>query len=359
VQRPPQTKIIRVSIIVPCRNESKHIRKLLDSVIAQDLGDLEWEILIADGMSNDGTREILAEYNARFPHIRLIDNPARTVPQGLNRAIAESTGDVILRMDAHTEYASDYVRKCVETLKSTGAANVGGPALARSEGYWGRSIASAYRSPFACGGAKFHNPNFEGFVDTVPYGCWWRSTLEQVGGFDERLVRNQDDELNLRIARAGGKIWQTPSIVSWYHPRNNLPALYRQYFQYGFWKVLVIQKHRIPASWRHLIPVAWVLFHFVSLLAMLGTFLAGRTDLTAYAAALWLLGIAAYLGVSLLAAAQAASKDGWDLLPALPVAFGVYHFSYGFGFLCGLLYWPFNKAKGGDAPSNLFTQLSR
>ena len=180
-----------------------------------------------------------------------------------------------------------------------------------------------------------------------------------MGGFDEVLVRNQDDELNLRISRSGGKIWQTPSIVSWYHPRNNLPALYRQYFQYGFWKVKVIQKHKLPASWRHLIPVSWVLFHFLCLLGTLGTLAMGRTDVTAWVGALWLAGVAAYLGASVLAAAQAARKDGWDLLPALPVAFGVYHFSYGFGFLCGLLYWPFAKGKGTDAPNNLFTQLSR
>ena len=351
--------VTRISIVVPCRNEAKHIRKLLDSVIAQDLEGLDWELLIADGMSNDGTREILAEYHQRIPRIRLIDNPRGAVSPGLNRAIADSRGDIILRMDAHTEYAPNYVKKCVEVLKSTGAANVGGPALAVSDTFWGRAIASAYRSPFACGGARFHNPKYEGFVDTVPYGCWWRKGLDEVGGFDERMVRNQDDELNLRICRSGGKIWQTPEIVSWYHPRNNLKALYRQYFQYGFWKVAVIQKHKLPASWRHLIPVLWVLFYFAALLTVAGSFALGRTDLTAYAGALWLLGVAAYVSVSLLAAVKAASQDGWELLPALPVAFGVYHFSYGFGFLCGLLYWPFAKASGGaDAPKG-FTALSR
>lgn len=349
----------RISIIVPCRNEAKHIRKLLDSVIAQDLEGLDWELLIADGMSNDGTREILAEYHERIPRIRLIDNPGKAVSPGLNRAIAGAHGDIILRMDAHTEYAPNYVKKCVEVLKTTGAANVGGPALAVSDTFWGRAIASAYRSPFACGGARFHNPKFEGYVDTVPYGCWWRKDLEEAGGFDEMMVRNQDDELNLRISRRGGKIYQTPEIVSWYHPRNNLKALYRQYFQYGFWKVAVIQKHRLPASWRHLIPVLWVMFHFACLLTVAGSLVVGRTDLASYAGGLWALGVAAYASVSLLAATQAASKDGWALFPALLIAFGVYHFSYGFGFLCGLLYWPFAKAKTGtDAPKG-FTALSR
>jgi succinoglycan biosynthesis protein ExoA len=353
------TDVVRISIVVPCRNEAKYIRKLLDSVIAQDLEGLDWELLIADGMSNDGTREILAEYHERLPQIRLIDNPGRAVSPGLNRAIASSKGDIILRMDAHTEYAPNYVKKCVEVLKSTGAANVGGPALAVSDTFWGRAIASAYRSPFACGGARFHNPKFEGYVDTVPYGCWWRKELEEVGGFDERMVRNQDDELNLRISRRGGKIWQTPEIVSWYHPRNNLRALYRQYFQYGFWKVAVIQKHRLPASWRHLIPVLWVVFHFASLLALAGSLLAGRRDVAAMTAGVWVCGVVSYVSLTLLAAIKAASADGWELMPALPVAFGVYHFSYGFGFLCGLLYWPLAKAKGGnDAPKG-FTALSR
>ncbi len=228
--------------MVPCRNEAGAIGEALDSILAQDLAGFTWEILIADGMSNDGTRAILERYRRDEPRVRVIDNPRRTVPAGLNAAIREARGEIILRMDAHTSYAPDYVRRSVETLRATGAANVGGPARTRPHGYWGRAIAAAYHSPLACGGARFHNPEYEGWADTVPYGCWRKSTLVEAGLFDEALVRNQDDELNLRLWRAGKRVWQSPAIVSWYRPRGSVRQLFQQYFQYGFWKVAVISQ---------------------------------------------------------------------------------------------------------------------
>jgi glycosyltransferase involved in cell wall biosynthesis len=292
-------------------------------------------VLVADGMSDDGTRAILDRYAAREPRIRVIDNPSRAVPAGLNAAIRDARGEIILRMDAHTSYAPDYVRCCVETLRATGAANVGGPARTKPRGYWGRAIAAAYHSPVACGGARFHDPNYEGWADTVPYGCWRRSTLLEIGLFDETLVRNQDDELNLRLSRAGGRIWQSPAIVSWYQPRATLRRLFQQYFQYGFWKVAVIRKHRIPASWRHLVPV---------------TFVAATVLLPIVSVTLWAAMLAAYFLAILAASVHAASHEGWDLLPALPVVFAAYHFSYGSGFLAGLLW---------GSPNPVFTKVTR
>ena len=182
---------------------------MLDSILAQDLAGIDWEVIVADGMSDDGTRAILDRYARREPRIRVLDNPARAVPAGLNAAIRAARGEIILRMDAHTAYAPDYVRRCLDALQATGAANVGGPARTKPRGYWGRAIAAAYHSPVACGGARFHDPNYEGWADTVPYGCWRKSTLLEIGLFDETLVRNQDDELNLRLCRAGGRVWQS------------------------------------------------------------------------------------------------------------------------------------------------------
>src|SRR5262249_47627952 len=150
--------------------------------------------------------------------------------------------------------ASDYCRRCLEALRLTGADNVGGAARTKASGLRARAIAAAYHSRFSTGGAKFHDERYEGYVDTVTYGCWHKSTLERLGLFDETLARNQDDELNLRLVRAGGKIWQSAAVVSWYRPRSSISALCRQYFQYGFWKVAVIRKHVLPASWRHLAP---------------------------------------------------------------------------------------------------------
>jgi glycosyltransferase involved in cell wall biosynthesis len=353
-----------VTIIIPCRNERRSIGGLLDSILAQDCllesnELIEWEAYVADGLSDDGTRELIDAYSARHPRIQRIDNPARTVPQGLNEAIRRSTGRIIVRMDAHTEYASDYVRTCVETLLRTGAQNVGGPARTKSHGFWQRAIAAAYRSKFACGGARFHDPGYEGYVDTVTYGCWRRETLERLGGFDEMLVRNQDDELNLRIVRAGGKIWQTPRIVSWYHPRSRLKDLFRQYFQYGFWKVAVIRKHRIPASWRHLVPVAWVLANLAFLLLAAAAFALGHRDLAVSMAIAWAGLLSMYLAASVAAGVISAQQEGWDLLPVLPLVYAVYHFSYGLGFLMGLAYWAMPGRRGASEARGLFTQLSR
>jgi hypothetical protein len=245
-------------------------------------------------------------------------------------------------MDFHTEYAPDYVVRCVQALQRTGAQNAGGPARTRAEGPLAAAIAAAYHSPFACGGARFHDVSYEGWVDTVTYGCWEKSYLERLGLFDESLVRNQDDELNLRIVRSGGRIWQDPKIVSWYHPRGSLRSLFRQYFQYGFWKVAVIRKHRIPASWRHLVPAL-----FVSSVAAVP--LAAAFDQRFWV--LWLFEIALYgaacLGVSALTAARA----GLRLFPLLPAVFATYHLAYGLGFVAGLL-------SGSKQPA-LVTEITR
>jgi glycosyltransferase involved in cell wall biosynthesis len=345
---------MRISIVIAARNEAAHVRNLLSSVLAQEpLDGASMEVLVADGMSDDGTRAILEEYAGR---VRIIDNPGRIVSTGLNAAIAASTGDVILRMDAHTEYAPDYVRRCVEALMSTGADNAGGPARTRSTGWLPRAIAAAYHSRFACGGARFHDAGYEGYVDTVPYGCWRRSTFTRLGGFDETLVRNQDDEFNLRLTRSGGRIWQSPSIVSWYHPRDTLGGLFRQYFQYGYWKVAVIRKHRLPASVRHLVPALFVGANLAFPWACAAALLSGWP--VAWPAALWTGMLLLYAAANCAASVAAAKRWGWSLAPVLPLVFAVFHVSYGLGFLLSSalwIIWPHRAAR----PARLATQITR
>jgi succinoglycan biosynthesis protein ExoA len=347
-----------VSVIVPCRNEGGHIAAFLDSLLAQDARGLDLEILVADGASDDGTREALDACSRQDARVRVLDNPGRIVSIGLNAAIQAARGDIVVRMDCHTEFAPDYVRTCVEILQSTGADNVGGPARTMARGVRQRAVAAAYRSRFSTGGARFHDETYEGWVDTVTYGCWRRQTLLQLGLFDESLVRNQDDELNLRIVRAGGRIWQSPRIVSWYHPRATLRGLFRQYFQYGFWKIPVIRKHRLPASWRHLVPGLFVLGNAALLLGGALALAAGWTAGGTALLGAWLLAAGAYAAVLLVASWGAARSNGWDLFPLLPAVFAVYHIAYGLGFLSGLWRWSRGAAAGapvGDA----FTQLSR
>jgi glycosyltransferase involved in cell wall biosynthesis len=330
----------QVSVIVACRNEIRDIHKFLESLSQQVLCGIGVEVLIADGMSDDGTRKVLEQHRIKNPSVRVIENPGKIVSTGLNAAIRQASGEIIVRMDAHTEYAPDYIFRCVEVLSETNAQNVGGAARTRADGYFGEAIAIAYGAKFACGGARFHDVQYEGYVDTLPYGCWRKSTLERLGMFDESLRRNQDDELNLRIVSTGGKVWQSPKIKSWYRPRNNLTALFHQYFQYGFWKVAVIRKHGRPASWRHLIPGACMSICFLFLAGAVGAGFYGSThwEFALLDSLAVLFGI--YSAFSIGAAFQAASRSGWRFLPFLPIVFATYHISYGLGFLLGLSYNP-------------------
>jgi glycosyltransferase involved in cell wall biosynthesis len=351
---------VRVSVVVACRNEIQHIRQFLDSLLGQDLSGLTWEAIIVDGLSNDGTREVLEQYSAKHPQIRMIDNPGRFVSSGLNSAIRAAQGEIILRMDAHTYYSPDYCRRCIETLAETGADNVGGPARTKAEGICARAVAAAYHSPFSTGGAKFHDCNYEGWVDTVTYGCWRKSTLIRLGLFDESLVRNQDDELNLRLVRAGGRIWQNPRIISWYSPRTTLSGLFRQYFQYGFWKVAVIRKHRIPGSWRHAAPVLFVLANLAAMIGLVASMVAHSPQWAIGFASFSAVMLTCYGAVSVVASAVAARTHGWDIFLYLPAAFATYHFAWGLGFFFGIFRWsPRSGTSLPLTPDSAFTKLSR
>jgi succinoglycan biosynthesis protein ExoA len=319
-----------VSVVAPCLNEAAHIEGFLRNVMEQSLmAGHEYEFLIADGGSEDGSLEIIERMSVLDPRIRLVHNCDRTASSGLNKAIRAARFDIVIRMDVHTEYAPDYIQRCVETLKRTGADNVGGPARTKARGYMQRAIRLAYHSWFSVGGALFHNVNHEGYVETVTYGCWKKKTLYEFELFDEEFARNEDDELNLRIIRGGGKIWQSRQIKSWYYPRDSIGLLFRQYLQYGYWKVRIIKKHRLPAAYRHLVPAVFIL----SLLTF-GILAPFDTMFT------WAFGLVsgsysvANLGASFLACHKLANVR---LLPVMPIVFATYHFAYGWGFLMGLI----------------------
>jgi hypothetical protein len=209
--------------------------------------------------------------------------------------------------------------------------NVGGPQRSRALGYWPRAIHAGFHSPFASGGARFRDDSYRGPVDTVPYGCWRRDFLIEIGLFDETLVRNQDDELNLRIRVAGGIVWQDPSIVSWYSPRSTLSGLFRQYFRYGFWRVAVLRKYPGMGAFRHFVPGAAALMGAGLVLGSLLGIETARVMLAVFGLL--------YLALSLYATVRSASREGWDLLPALPVTFAIYQSAYAAGFCGGLVYW--------------------
>lgn len=328
---PDRQTRLDVSIIVPCRNERQFIEPFLRGLVAQEWCGLSVEILIADGMSDDGTHDIIRQWSATDSRVRLIDNPCMIVSVGLNRAIGVAQGDVVIRMDVHTDYAPDYVCQCVTALKETAADNVGGPWRAVGRGYFQEAVAVAFQSPFSSGGAGSHRLGYEGPVDSVYLGCWRRKAFDCFGLFDEELVRNQDDEFNLRILRAGGKVWQSPKIVSRYYPRSSLRHLFAQYSQYGYWKVRVIQKHRRLASWRHMVPAILV-----------GSFLliGVLTPFFTWAQAAFFVFLGVYVGANILAALVTCGRESrYRYLPVIPFIFAAFHCGYGYGFLCGV--WDF------------------
>jgi glycosyltransferase involved in cell wall biosynthesis len=321
----------RVSVIVPCRNERRYIEGFCAGVLRQQLPpDWSLQLVIADGQSDDGTRELLKELAAIDPRVTWIANPQRIVSSGLNRSLARADGDVIVRMDVHTEYADDYIAQCIAALESSGADNVGGPWCAEPDADGGpmqHAVAAAFQSRWVAGGARSRDLEHDGWVDTVYLGCWPRATFERFGHFDEHLVRNQDDEHNLRIVRGGGRVWQSSSIRSVYRPRASLGPLFRQYLQYGYWKPFVMKKHRQPASLRHLVPGL-----FVALVALFGLLALAGGPVWPVRLLLQLYG-AALVALTLMVAAD--ERPPFDVLWRVPLVIAAYHLGYGIGSLLG------------------------
>jgi cellulose synthase/poly-beta-1,6-N-acetylglucosamine synthase-like glycosyltransferase len=330
-----------VSIILPVRNEARYIQRSLDAVAAQDYPHDKMQVLIVDGMSDDGTRELVLQWSERSiastacpepvegfkrSNVELIDNPQRIVPTALNRGLGVAHGEIIIRVDGHAVIAKDYVRRCVEKLERVDADCVGGAIRTIGETWVAQAIAIAQSTPFGVGNAAFRYAEGGQYVDTLAFGAYRRRVFQRIGLFDEELVRNQDDEFNYRLIRSGGKIWLDPAIHSTYYSRASLTSLWRQYFGYGFWKVRVIRKHGRPASWRHLVPAA-----FVSALFLL----AGISLVSG--SPLWFIVIALPYGLATCGVTLAlAARKGWRYAPLLPLVFLTMHFAYGTGFLFGL-----------------------
>jgi glycosyltransferase involved in cell wall biosynthesis len=316
-----------VTIILPIRNEAHHIARCLEAILRQDYAPDRMHVLVVDGMSGDSTRAIVAQIAQQDARVRLLDNPERIVPTALNRGIRAARGDIIIRVDGHAVIAPNYIRRCVDGLARTDADIVGGPIRTIGENWVARGIALAQSSPFGVGSAAFRYATVAQYVDTLAFGAHRREIFERVGMFDEELVRNQDDEFNFRLVQSGGKIWLDPEIHSDYFSRATLSGLGKQYFEYGFWKVRVIQKHGRPAAWRHLVP-----FFFV--LALMLAAVAGWLTQSL----VWILIVAVPYGLaSCLVSFWIAARKGLVYAPLLPLAFATMHLAYGLGFGVGML----------------------
>jgi glycosyltransferase involved in cell wall biosynthesis len=313
------------------RNEAGYIERCLRSIFTQDYPVECLEVLVYDSFSTDSSRQIVERFVDERPNCRLFDNPKVTQSAAWNLGIAQARGDVIGIVSAHAELAPDYVRQAVETLRRTGANLVGGPTRSVSDTFVGQVVALALNTSFGVGGGKFHYTMREIESDTVFMGLCWRELYKQIGGFDEDMVRNQDDEFSYRLLEAGGSIVCNPAIQSRYFSRSTLGSLLHQYFQYGFWKVRVMQKHPRQMRFRQFTPPIFVF-------ALLVSFFFTICIPWGYICLVLIAG--SYLIANISASIVAAAQKGWKHLLLLPVCYAILHVSYGSGFLVGLIkFW--------------------
>jgi glycosyltransferase involved in cell wall biosynthesis len=244
-----------VAVVMPVRNEAEDLRRAVTAVRAQEYPGA-MQICLAVAPSTDGTEVVATELADKHDDVIVVANPTGTTPAGLNAAIQATAGDVVVRVDGHAELSPGYIRRAVETLRRTGAANVGGVQRAVGATAFEQAVADAMSSPFGTGDATFHYGGTEGPTDTVYLGVFDRTEIERVGLYDERLLRNQDYELNIRLREAGGVVWFDPELSVTYRPRGSLKDLARQYFEYGRWKRSVVRQHPRSLRWRQALPPA-------------------------------------------------------------------------------------------------------
>ena len=322
-----------VSIIVPCYNEETTIQFLLDALYRQTFPRTQLEIVIADGISTDFTLQRIQEFQNNHPDllIRVIKNDRRTIPSGVNAAIRNAQGDIIIRLDAHSMPHCDYVTKCVENLTQKYGDNVGGvwEIQPGKSGWLANSIALAASNPLGVGDARYRFTKQAGPVDTVPFGAFRRTLIDKVGLFDESLLTNEDYEFNTRVRRAGGTVWLDPAIRTVYFARSDLAALGRQYWRYGYWKLRMLRRYPNTIRWRQALPPMFVAGLIV--LGLLAIFLPIFRWLF-----LSILGM--YLLVLILDGLFLAIKHhDASLIIGIPLSIVVMHFSWGAAFLWSLL----------------------
>ncbi len=322
----------RVSIVVPCYNEEATIQFLLEAILRQTYPGEYLEVVLADGMSTDQTRAQIDAFKNKHPElsVRVVDNPQRIIPAALNLAIRASSGEIIIRLDAHSIPDDTFVERCVADLAAGKGDNVGGIWLvtAGRDTWMAKAIAAAAAHPLGVGDALYRFTDRAAEVDTVPFGSFYRSTFDRVGFFDESLLTNEDYEYNTRLRQHGGKVWLNPQIRSVYFARPDLPSLARQYWRYGYWKWQMLRRYPKTVRWRQALPPLFVL-------SIIGLLL-----LSFWEPARWLLLIELVVYLMILTAAAlpvAMKKKDLKIWLGIPLAIACMHLSWGSGFLWSAL----------------------
>lgn len=330
---------LKVSIIIPCRNEEKHISKCLDSIIDNDFDKNKIEILLIDGMSEDKTREIINQYAKKYPFIKIYENKNNFTPFALNIAIKNAKGEIIIRMDAHATYERKYISKCIKYLDEYGADDIGGiwKIIPQKNTFIGNVISLTQSNFFGVGNASYRFATGKPiWVDTVPYFCVRKEIFKRIGLFNENLIRGQDMEFNLRLKKAGGKILLVPDIISYYYVRSDLKSFIGHSFKNGVWAILPLKFTKImPVSLRHLIPLFFV--STILLTLVISYFLP-------FAVTVLFLTIIFYFLCAALFSINTLFNKGLMYFLFLPIIFFLLHFSYGLGSVWGIVNL-FNKKK--------------
>ena len=312
---------------MPLYNEEKYISGCIESLLQQDypLENMEW--LFVDGMSTDKTKSILLKYEQDYPGlIKVFDNPYKTVPYAMNIGIKNSKGKYIVRLDAHAEYSQDYIRKCVYYLDTTQADNVGGIAETKSKGFVGEAIALMLSSKFGVGNSQFRTNGHSGYVDTVPFGAFRREVFDRWGGYDERLTRNQDNEMNYRIRKNGGKIYLSDEIKFSYYCRDSIKGIADMAVKNGMWNIITMRLCPGSMGIRHFIPLIFLL----SLILLPILSFINIRFLSVFVCELIL-----YVVLDIYFALKTSKKVKYILMVA--VLFPIFHITYGFGSITGIV----------------------
>tara|TARA_B100000768_G_scaffold68439_1_gene65851 strand:- start:2899 stop:3936 length:1038 start_codon:yes stop_codon:yes gene_type:complete len=344
-----------ISVVIPCLNESEYIDSTLKSLLDQVDPNEDWEVVVADGRSDDGTREKLEAWQENHSQFRWVDNPHRTTPHALNAGIAAAQGETIIILGAHAQVDRDFLLRNAELLGAHPESGCVGGVVEQVHGSArSRQIGAAMSTPFGVGDARFRTGGIAGHVDTVAFGAYRKEVLDEIGWFDEDLVRNQDDELNYRLLHSGWRIWFDPRIRSRYHVRSTYDKLLKQYHQYGYWKVFVNRKHATITTWRQTIPaifLAVLVFGIICwVLECAGLWSepwAGfGASMFMSAAFLWL--------IAGIGSAIAVSESFLDILGILR-AYAMIHFGYAMGYWRGVFRFLILRSK----PQNHAVKLTR
>lgn len=317
-----------ISVIIPCRNEEKYIGNCISSLLSQEVVGDKIEILVVDGMSTDNSRQIVEDVSKINPQVKLIDNIKITTPFALNEGIKNSKADFIAILGAHAEYAPDYLSACLNlTNQYPEVSCVGGPIISKGKTAFAKATALAMSSKIGVGNAKHRFPDYEGYAEMACFPVFRRNVFDKFGLYDESLTRNQDDEFCFRITKSGGKVYISPKAKSSYFVRETPMGLFEQYFKYGFWRVAVLKKHKIPISYRQQIPL---LFYFLVLVLMIYGIFVKNLFIAILLLIIYLLSIVAFT-------IPIFFKEKFSTAIRFPLSVLVLHFSYAVGFFTGII----------------------